>query len=209
VGNLLLQIERAHMAFRFLEPGPMIDRELELVTPHERWIDATLQTCRHVLCVGDERCDNTTRGSLMDFLQAAPRGRQDGDGKSRVPSYSFWMRLLPQYDPPVPIAGGSSIRIGHSRDVEMYFGHIGYHVYPAARGHHYAERACRLLLPLAAAHGMQTLWITTNPDNVPSRRTCERLGATLAEIVDVPPTNVLHQRGEVRKCRYRIDLLSG
>src|SRR4051794_18525321 len=79
-----------HMAFRFLDPGPLIDRELELVAPSERWIDPVLQTCAHPTSVGDERCDLTTRGSLMDFLQAAPRGRQEGDGKSRVPSYSFW-----------------------------------------------------------------------------------------------------------------------
>jgi tagatose 1,6-diphosphate aldolase len=194
------------MAFRFLEPGPLIDRELELVSPSERWIDAILRTVGHPLCIGDERSQTTTRGSLVDYLQTAPRGRQDGDGKSRVPSYSFWMRLLPQYDPIVPFAGGCSMRVGHTRDVEMYFGHIGYHVYPAARGHHYSERACRLLLPLARAHGMKTLWITTDPENIPSRRTCERLGAALIEVVDVPPTNVLHQRGEIRKCRYRIDL---
>lgn len=194
------------MAFRFIEPGPLIDRELELVVPHERWIDATLAACGHPLCAGDERCDNTTRGSLLDFLQIAPRGRQEGDGKARVPSYSFWMRLLPQYDPPVPIAGGCSFRVGDTRDIELYFGHVGYHVYPAARGHHYSERAVRLLFPLARLHGMKTLWITTNPDNLASRRTCERLGAKLIEIVDVPATNVLHQRGEVRKCRYRIDL---
>lgn len=194
------------MAFRFLDPGSLIDRELELVAPSERWIDATLQTCAHPTCTNDERCRLTTRGSLLDFLQLAPRGRQDGDGKARVPSYSFWMRLLPQYEPPVVIAGGCSMRVGNTRDVEMYFGHIGYHVYPPARGHHYSERACRLLLPLARAHGMKTIWITTNPENAASRRTCERLGAELVEIVDVPPTNVLHQRGEVRKCRYRIDL---
>jgi tagatose 1,6-diphosphate aldolase len=194
------------MAFRFLDPGPLIDRELELVQPSERWIDQTLLTCAHPLCAGDERCEHTTRGSLMDFLQVAPRGRQEGDSKGRAPSYSFWMRLLPQYDPPVSIAGGCSFRVGHSRDIEMYFGHVGYHVYPAARGKHYAERAVRLLFPLARLHGMKTIWITTNPENIASRRTCEHLGAQLMDIVDVPPSNVLHQRGEVRKCRYRVDL---
>ena len=47
---------------------------------------ATLQTCAHAACTNDERCRLTTRGSLLDFLQLAPRGRQDGDGKARVPS---------------------------------------------------------------------------------------------------------------------------
>jgi predicted acetyltransferase len=79
-------------------------------------------------------------------------------------------------------------------------------VYPFARGHHYAERACRLLLPLARRHGIQPLWITCNPDNFPSRRTCERLGAKLVEIVAVPPRDPLYLRGDHEKCRYRLDL---
>jgi tagatose 1,6-diphosphate aldolase len=88
----------------------------------------------------------------------------------------------------------------------MYLGHLGYNVYTPARGNRYAERACRLILPLARAHGMKTLWVTCNPDNVASRRTCERLGCTLAEIVSTPPGHTLHQRGELQKCRFRLDL---
>ena len=75
-----------------------------------------------------------------------------------------------------------------------------------ARGRHYAERACRLLLPLARAHGMQTLWITCNPENVASRRTCERLGASFIDVVALPANHMLYQRGERVKCRYRLDL---
>ena len=37
----------------------------------------------------------------------------------------------------------------------------------------------RLLLPLARRHGLQTVWITCNPDNWASRRTCELAGAEL------------------------------
>ena len=64
----------------------------------------------------------------------------------------------------------------------------------------------RMLFPLAPMHGMRTLWITCNPDNWPSRRTCERLGGEMVEIVPLPPENPLYQRGEKSKCRYRIDL---
>jgi tagatose 1,6-diphosphate aldolase len=53
---------------------------------------------------------------------------------------------------------------------------------------------------------MKTLWITCNPDNYASRRTCERLGAEMVEIVPLPSNNVLYQRGEREKCRYRLDL---
>jgi tagatose 1,6-diphosphate aldolase len=88
----------------------------------------------------------------------------------------------------------------------MYYGHVGYHVYPSFRGRRLAERACQLLLPLCRAHGLTTLWITCNPDNFASRRTCERLGMRLAGVVPVPESDPLYQRGEREKCRYYLAL---
>jgi tagatose 1,6-diphosphate aldolase len=100
--------------------------------------------------------------------------------------------------------GRISLRIGDTDHLRLYAGHIGYAVERRHRGNHYAERSCRLLLPLARAHGMRELWITCNPDNHASRRTLERLGAELVEIVEVPPQNPLYQRGERQKCRFRV-----
>ena len=80
------------------------------------------------------------------------------------------------------------------------------HAGQAHRGHRYAAKACRLLLPLARSHAMESLWITCNPDNVPSRRTCELAGAELVEIVDLPEEAGMYRAGERQKCRYRIDL---
>jgi tagatose 1,6-diphosphate aldolase len=117
------------------------------------------------------------------------------------------MKLRPEYKPEVVIAGSISLRIGDNEDLRMYLGHIGYNVYPAARGHHYAERACRLLLPLARRHGLPEMWITCNPENIASRKTCERLGMTYVQTIDLPTDHILYQRGERRKCRYRIDLV--
>jgi tagatose 1,6-diphosphate aldolase len=107
---------------------------------------------------------------------------------------------------PLRIAGGIGLRIGDSLNIVNLIGHIGYHVYPPVRGRHLAERACRLLLPLARRHGIKTLWITCNPDNLASRQTCLRLGATLADILPVPPDHELYARGEREKCRYRLEL---
>ena len=84
--------------------------------------------------------------------------------------------------------------------------HLGYHVYPPARGRHLAERACRLLSGLARRHGMRTLWITCDPANAASRRTCERLGMRYVETVPVPESDPLYARGEREKCRYRLEL---
>src|SRR4051794_14868165 len=135
------------MSFGFHDPGPLIDRELELVVPSHRWIDSMLLSSAQVLARGDERSDAVTRQALVDFLRYAPNGRHQGDGAAIAPSYTFWMHLLPQYDQPVPMAGRISLRIGNSREIEMYFGHIGYNVHVPVRGRHYAERACRLLAP--------------------------------------------------------------
>ena len=98
-------------------------------------------------------------------------------------------------------AGRISLRLGESPCV-YYFGHIGYHVDPPWRGHHYAGRACALLEPLIAASGKSSIVITTDPDNMPSRHTCERIGCILESIVPVPP--LMQSRWELSpvKCRY-------
>lgn len=101
-------------------------------------------------------------------------------------------------------AGTIRLRIGDGPDLVLYGGHVGYDVAPAFRGRHFAERACRLLFPLMRANGQNEVWITCNPDNQASRRTCERLGAALVEIVRLPPDSDMYRRGEREKCRYRL-----
>lgn len=122
-----------------------------------------------------------------------------------VPAYRFDMYLQGVRH----AVGGISLRIANTDHVVMYLGHIGYHVEPAYRGRRLAARSCRLLLPLARRHGLDPLWITCNPDNWASRRTCELVGARLVEIVDVPSDNPIYLNGEPRKCRYRLDIPDG
>ena len=197
------------MRFTFLDPGPLVDGDLQLVAPEARWIDEVLRSSNHPHTVRDAPADaNLTRGKIIDFLRVAPMGRQNGDpAAGRVPAYHFWM-LVPDGigEPPIRVVGGMGLRIGNNREIDLYSGNIGYHVYPPARGRRYAERACRLVLPLARRHGVERLWITCNPDNVASRRTCERLGAALVDIVPVPGDHPFRLRGETAKCRFVIEL---
>ena len=196
------------MLLQWLVPGRLVDRELELIRPDVRHIADVMEACQHPLTVRDApREAGTTRRQLFDFLRVAPGGNDPGDAsQQRARGYAFWMRLRPEYSPAVRIAGGCSLRVADTPEVRTYFGHVGYHVYPPARGAHLAERSVRLLLPLARAHGLKELFITVNPDNWPSRRTAERLGATLIDIVDLPESNVLFKRGDRQKCRYLLEL---
>ena len=109
------------------------------------------------------------------------------------------------------VAGGThvgsiSFRVGHGEYLEKYAGHIGYGIDPEHRGHHYAARATKLVLPVAKSHGFRVVWVTCNPENVASRRTCERAGGQLIDIVDLPVDIDMYKEGERQKCRYRFVL---
>lgn len=118
-----------------------------------------------------------------------------------VPSYEFDICL-----PENRVVGRISLRVGDTERLKMYSGHIGYGVEEKYRGSHYAAKACNLVKQVALDHNMKTLWITCNPDNYPSRRTCEIVGCEFVEIVDLPPDMDMYRVGERQKCRYRWDL---
>jgi predicted acetyltransferase len=75
---------------------------------------------------------------------------------------------------------------------------------PEHRGHHYAARAVRLLVPFAKRLDIDPLWITCDPQNTASRRTLELAGAEFIEIVEVPAACIIHRNGHPQKCRYRL-----
>jgi len=104
------------------------------------------------------------------------------------------------------VLGNMRLSLGNTAHLERYAGHIGYGVLPEHRGHRYAVRAVRLILPFAFSAGLDPVWITCDPENLASRRTLELAGAELIEIADVPEDCVIHKSGHPKKCRYRIEL---
>ncbi|MBN1554362.1 MAG: GNAT family N-acetyltransferase [Phycisphaerae bacterium] len=152
-----------HEDFTFLDPGTLVDQELQLV--------------------------------LKEKTPADP-------AKGYVPAYVFDMTLADTQT----VVGSINFRVGDTDFLVRYGGHIGYEVNPEHRGHRFAARSCLLLFPLARAHGLKQLWLTVTPENTPSRRTCEILGAEMVEIVDLPKDSDMYAHGERQKCRYRIDL---
>ena len=104
----------------------------------------------------------------------------------------------------VPV-GKISIRIGENFH-SYYNGHIGYEIYPEHRGRGYAGRACRLVLGVARAHGMEKLYLTCAKSNTASCRTIEKLGARLLEISPVPKTYFAWHTGIEDHRIYQLEL---
>lgn len=109
--------------------------------------------------------------------------------KKYVPAYDF-----------VICKGGEKIghinlRIGYT-DGLYYGGQIGYGVDEQYRGRGYAAEACRLLLPVATAHGMEKLLITNDHTNHASKRVCEKLGARFLRVAPLPEWHELYKEGQ-------------
>ena len=151
--------------FAFLNPGRLIDGDLELI--------------------------------LVEKTPADPV-------KGYVPGYEFEMR-----HPGMPaILGVIRLRIGSAAKLR-YPGHIGYEVNEKFRGHRYAARSCQLIAPFAQAHGLRTVWLTVDPKNIPSQRTCAIIGAKYVETVRIPKDHEMYAHGARYRRRYRLDLKTG
>ncbi|MBR4944043.1 MAG: GNAT family N-acetyltransferase [Peptococcaceae bacterium] len=136
--------------------------------------------------------DEEIKLTLMKML---PNGHPD---MGEMPILFFNIRLLDG-----TWIGQCDLRVGNSRHTDV-LGHIGYGINENYRGHHYAEKACRLLMKYAKKANMPHVDITCNTDNIPSVRTCERLHAQLLGTIEVPPDNIEYRNGSRIKYRYRI-----
>jgi len=117
-----------------------------------------------------------------------------------VPYYHFRILLADSCD-----AGRINFRVGDTDHITFIAGHIGYEISEAFRGHSYALQACRALAPFVRSFYPSVI-ITTNPDNLPSVRTIEKLGAVFMDEVPIPPHDPHYLRGARTKLRYRWNL---
>lgn len=117
-----------------------------------------------------------------------------------VPAYHFQMVDSRSGD----VAGKINLRLGWNENLLYLAGHVGYAVTKAYRGRGFAARSLELLKPLAARHGYMELWITCNPENFASRRSCEKAGAMYVDLMNVPEGTRLYEKGIRQKCRYRL-----
>lgn len=98
----------------------------------------------------------------------------DGSTVSRLPGYRRWM-----WDGEFCGTIGFRWQPGTTDLPPHCLGHIGYSVVPWKRNRGYATRALALLLVDARAEGLAFVELTTDPENVASRRVIEANGGEL------------------------------
>ena len=102
--------------------------------------------------------------------------------------------------------GYIDLRIGYTEYL-YYLGNVGYRIYEEYRGHGYAYQACQLLFEHAKCLQLPYLIITCDPDNVPSKKTLEKLNGKYMGEKKVPITHPMFLQGDKIKCIYRYDIL--
>ena len=142
-----------------------------------------------------------------DFLESEEiklvvnRLTEENPERNWVPAYHFHICDLDGN-----IMGACDLRVGYT-DGLYYGGHIGYSINEEYRGHHYAAKACELLFSLARKHGMPYLYITCVPDNLPSRKTLERLHGELLGVKELPEDNDMRvNEGKTHVCVFKFCL---
>ena len=142
-------------------------------------------------------------GKLIDGnLQLVLVNKTPADPKKGFsPSYEFEMQQTSNSKS----VGTIRLRIDTASKLR-FPGHIGYEVKKQYRGHRYAARSCRLLLPFAKVHDLKAIWLTVDPHNIPSLKTCDILAAKYMETVRIPKAHQMYKEGARYRRRYRLEL---
>jgi predicted acetyltransferase len=147
-----------------------------------------------------EKIDAGADAFLADLNSRDPNGATvtlpDGSTVPRLPGIRRWL-----WDGEFCGVIGLRRQLGTEALPPHCLGHIGYAVVPWKQRRGYATAALRQLLPVARAEGLAYVELTTDPDNVASRRVIEANGGVLHARFAKPAAY-----GGTPGLRYRIDL---
>ena len=145
---------------------------------NERGIEATRE---ELSCI---QADGAAFLASMENREAegTPITLPDGSAARRLPGFRRWL-----WDGEFCGSIGLRWQPGTTALPPHCLGHIGYGVVPWKQRLGYAKSALRLILPEARAVGLSYVEITTDPDNIASRRVIEANGGILVEHFTKPP----------------------
>lgn len=96
------------------------------------------------------------------------------------------------------VVGTISAKLGFNESV-FFIGNIGYSVNEEYRGNGYAGEAVNIIKVLFKNNGFDKVIITQHPDNLASRRVCEKLNAKFLGVFELP---IGHERREKYNEKY-------
>jgi predicted acetyltransferase len=121
----------------------------------------------------------------------------DGSQVARIPGRAFWIWSDDAF------CGAINLRWQHgTTELPPHcLGHVGYGVVPWQQRKGHASAALRALLPYARSLGLPWIAVTTDPDNVGSRKVIEAAGGVLVDQFVRPEAY-----GHSAAVRFRIQL---
>src|SRR5262245_5995860 len=128
----------------------------------------------------------------LQFVRISP----GDEARGHAPCYNYRIETVDGRE-----AGHINFRVGDSKHITIYAGHIGYEVLEPFRGTRFAYQACLARAPLVRTLYSEVI-ITCDPDNFGSMRTIEKLGAAFLEEVRVGPDEAGYARKPGKKRRY-------
>jgi predicted acetyltransferase len=184
---------------------------MQLVWPSELYLPgyvAALEqgwspdTSRAAVAAAEElvKIEENRERFLAEQVMREPQGETivlpDGSRVPRLPGYRRWL-----WDGEFCGLIGLRWQAGTHELPPHCLGHIGYAVVPWKQRRGYATSALRKLLPEAKLEGLSYVEITTDPENIASKRVIEANGGVMYERFTKPP-----QFGSTPGLRYRIAL---
>lgn len=89
--------------------------------------------------------------------------------------------------------GTISAKLGFNESV-FYIGNIGYSINEEYRGNGYAGEAVEVIKELFKNNGFDKVYITQNPENLASKRVCEKLNAKFLGVFELPIGNIRREK---------------
>ena len=128
----------------------------------------------------------------LQFVRISP----GDEARGYAPFYNYRIETMDGKE-----AGHINFRVGDSKHITIYAGHIGYEVLEPFRGKGFAYQACQAIAPLVRMLYSEVI-ITCDPDNFGSIRTIEKLGAAFLQEVPVGTEEAGYPRKPGKKRRY-------